>query len=302
MEVAQEAQPSPFANEPEELEIVDDEQELDDADELNDDDEELLEADEEEYDDEEFDEEDNDDESEFDEDNEEQRLDDDELSDEEIDELLDSLDEEDDADEQPDTVPHAALHKERERRKELQQNLTVAGGELNDANELVEKYESSLDDIKKQLKDLDLLDVVNISEPKRLDPEVAKVRAEQKQQEQQDMVLRSVNDVRAEAADVIDEYPLINGESAEQAEIVVGLALANMAFGMEQEDAVHHAMKLLNGSLVVTRKTAVRQQKPVARRSNKARVQKRRQRQSAPRVEKGNVSSFFNKMADDKFN
>ena len=300
MEVAQEAQPSPFANEPEELEIDDDEQELDDADELNDDDEELLDDSEQDTS-EEFDEEDNDDESEF-EDDEEQELDDDELSDEEIDELLDSLDEEDDAEQQPDTVPHAALHKERERRKELQQSLTVAGGELNDANELVEKYESSLDDIKKQLKDLDLLDVVNISEPKRLDPEVAKVRAEQKQQEQQDMVLRSVNDVRAEAADVIGEYPLINGESAEQAEIVVGLALANMAFGMEQEDAVHHAMDLLNGSLAVKRKAAVRQQKPVSRKTNKARVQKRRQRQSAPRVEKGNVSSFFNKMADDRFN
>jgi len=224
--------------------------------------------------------------------------DDDELDDEESDDDLEELLEEIEEEDVVDTVPHAALHKERERRKEVQQTLAGVTAELGERDELVGKYKESLDSLKKQLKDLDLLDVVNIDEPKGLDPEVAKIKAAQQQQEQQEQVMRSVADVRSEAADVISEYPMVDGDSPEQAEIVVGLALANIAFGMEQEDAVHHAMKLLNGSLAVKKKAAIRTGKPTPVRKRK-RVQPKRSRSQA-KVSSGNVSDFFSKMAEDR--
>ena len=239
-----------------------------------------------------------DDEFEDDEEFDEEELeDDDDLSDEDIEELLNSLDDDDDG--QPDVVPHAALHKERERRKEVQQNLSQIDGQLSEANELVGKYEASLESVKAQLKELDLLDVVKLDEPKRLDPEVLQVRQAQAQQEQQNMIMKSVSDIRDEAAGFVDEYPLIDGDDAGVAEIVVGLSLANMAFGMEQEESVHHAMQLLNGSLSKGYKSSVRKARPAPRRSAKASVRKRQ----APsvKVEKGNVSGFFKQMADDRF-
>lgn len=225
----------------------------------------------------------------------------DEGASEESEEENDGDTEGEDEENSPHMVPHAALHKERERRKEAIAQGQYLYNELEETAAMLGQYEKSLASIKAQLKELGLEDAVNIDEPGNYNPELASQRNAQREQMAQQNVVKTVIDLRDTASGFIEEFPLIDGSSAEQAEIVVGLALASMYFGQSQEDAVMHAMKLLNNSLGSQRKAAIRQSKPVSKKVTSSPSGVRKQKAVQVRVSSGNVKSFFDKMAEDRF-
>jgi hypothetical protein len=278
---------SPFANDPVEAPIEEEELQEEESPEEFEDDEEV------------------DGEMELDEESDDS--DEEDLSDEEIDELLAELDEEEgeeEAEEEaPNTVPHAALHKERERRKELQQQNNSIHGELTEAQGLVGKYEESLAAVTKQLKELDLLDLVDVEAPEKVSPELTKVRAQQKEQLQQEQTVQVVTSIREEAAGFLEEFPMIDGDNAGQAELIVGLALTSMQFGQDQEESVYHAMKTFNDAVATQRKADLRSKKPTRVKQSVAsskRSVRKTNKGSAAKAIPGNVTGFFDSLADNK--
>jgi len=224
-----------------------------------------------------------------------------ELTDEELDELLAELEEEDEEEDQVDVVPHAALHKERERRKEVQAELVEQQQMLEEANSTVKEYKDALEDIKAQLKELDLEDVVNIRAPKEVPEEVLELRQQQAAERQQQQVVELVNDLRSEAVQHIEEFPQIDGNDPEQAELILGFAMASTMLGADKEDAILKAMGILNKHLASAKKAAKR---PVARKVTKpARAAKRRKASSTSRaIKKGDVRSVFDSYAEEMVN
>ena len=225
---------------------------------------------------------------------------DEDLSDEEIDELLESLDADDEEEEQVQTVPHAALHKERARRKELQAYATQLEQTAQGEQERVKQYETALEAVEKQIKDLGLEDVVKLDKPKAVDPELAAYKAQQAEEAKQQKVMKSIGEIREEAAAFLPEYPMIKGDSPEHEEIVLGLALAATHFGSNPEDAAARAMKILNDALTAESKKAIRQRKPVQRKTTVSRSAKRQPKRNV-KVEAGNTKSFFDDLAKNKF-
>jgi len=289
----QEPVASPFEDDPDD--IIDDANEVeqdDEAEELSDD--EIIEDDDEEFVDDEFDEDDDEGEEYDDED-------DDELSDEEIDDLLAELDDEDDAaDGNVDTVPHAALHKEREKRKEMQAALAQQQVMAQEVEAQAEAYADTIASIKKQLKELDLDGVVDIEEPKKKSEKEIAYEQQMQAQQQQEAITRSVAEIKQEAAAMLPEFPLIDGQSKEHEEIVLGLSIAAMFFGSDPEDAAESAMKTLNGALSAKEKARILKRQPVKRATRASRSVKRKSRPS-PRVKAGNTKAFFDQMANDAF-
>jgi len=277
LDLAPEPQPSPFADEPvEELQEESVEEQEDQI-------EEPL------------------DEDPIDDNDEEQSEDEDDLSDDEINELLDQLEDDESEEEveedQIQTVPHAALHKERERRKELQQHYQAQQTALNQSQERIKTYEDSLSAVEKQIKELGLEDVVKLDKPQEADPEIVKLKAEQQKKAQEEQVAKTVGDIRQEAAGYLEEYPMVKGDSPEHEEIVLGLSLAAMYFGSEMEEATTRAMDTLNKALISQGKANVRQKKPVRATPAKASVKRRTPQRPKPKA--GDVKGFFDQMADD---
>ena len=225
----------------------------------------------------------------------EQDIDDEELDDEELEELLDEEDDDEEEADEVQTVPHAALHKEREKRKEIQSQLQEASSENQQLNDTISKYQEAIDSIEKQLKELDLDDVIKVEHPEKLSKEMLELKAQKQLQEQQEQINNLVEDVRSEAADILPEYSMIDGNDPVQAEIVLSNAFAAMTFGMELEEAVHHAMKLLNDSLTVKKKQLARSTKPVKRERSQRSVKRKAPARRKPTA--GNVSSVFNDIA-----
>jgi len=220
-----------------------------------------------------------------------------ELSDEEIDDLLDEL--EDDTDEEPaDVVPHAALHKERERRKAMQIDLNEQQTIAQEANDSVEKYRSTLSDVKRQLKELGLDDTIEIDEPESVSPEVLEMRREKTAIKQQEQVTTLVTDLREEAAAHLSEFPQIDGADSEQAELILGFAMASTMLGADKEDSVLKAMTILNKHLGSAKKAVRRKPAPARRAAPTGRSgNKRTQTRSA--IKKGDVRGVFKNYASD---
>jgi len=224
----------------------------------------------------------------------EQDIDDEELDDEELEELLDDDDDEEDADEVQ-TVPHAALHKERERRKEIQAALQASTQREQELNAAIESYEGTIANIEKQLKELDLDDVIKLDRPQALSPEMLEMKAKQQQIEQQQQLENATASLRQEAAGLLNEYPMIDGNSAEQAEVIITNALASIMLGADPEDALHHSMKVMNDSLSSVKKAAIRKRKPVKKASSQRSVKRKAPARRKPTA--GNVSGVFNDIA-----
>jgi len=222
--------------------------------------------------------------------------DDEELSDEDAEELEEEPSDDEEEDEVvADTVPHAALHKERERRKETQIELHEQQAQLVEANNSIDSYRKSLADIKLQLKELGLDDEIDVKEPREVSEEVLEVRREKEATRQQEQVTTLVTDLREEAALHLEEFPQIDGSDSEQAELILGFAMASTMLGAEKEDAILKAMGILNKHLGNAKKSA-------------RRAPPRRQAASATRkassttrtaITKGNVQGIFDSYADD---
>jgi len=256
------AQPSPFEGEEEVIQDFDEEYEPeegelpadDDYDEYEDEDDDTLdeESDEEDYDDE-----------------------DDELEDEQ--------------DDKPDLVPHAALHKERLRRKELQQVISQSQMQAKSMEDDITEYRKSLMSIRNQVKELGLEDAIDIDEPDQVSDEVREMRQQKETAQLQEQLGSTVDEIRNEAANYLTEYPSIDGDSPEVAEMVVAMALANHTFnGMELEDAVEHSMKLVSTMTTAQVKNAVRRKSPTIRKKVV------RAKQTKPKAKSGSV---FDNMA-----
>jgi len=230
-------------------------------------------------------------------DEEEVKTDEEELSDEEIDDLLDEL--EDDADEEPaDVVPHAALHKERERRKAMQIDLNEQQTIAQEANDSVEKYRSTLSDVKRQLKELGLDDTIEIDEPESVSPEVLEMRREKAAIKQQEQVTTLVTELREEAAAHLSEFPQIDGASSELAQVILGAAWSSTMLGADKEESVLNIMTILNKHLGLAKKAVRRKPAPARRAAPTGRSgNKRTQTRSA--IKKGDVRGVFRNYASD---
>jgi len=226
--------------------------------------------------------------------------DDKELSDEEIEELLNDLDDDGEAEEEVRTVPHAALHKERERRKEAQQYIQAQHQEIAGFQGKLKEFEDSFASVEKQLAELGLEDVVKLEKPQPDDPELAAYKAQQAQQANEQEVLKTVGDIREEASNMLQEYPMVSGESPEHEEIVLGLSLAAMYFGSDAEEATTRAMETLNKALAAKSKADLRQRKPARKKVASSRSVKR-QGKKPIKVSAGNVKGVFDAMADKTF-
>jgi len=266
-------QVSPFAGDSEEvIEEPENQEEIDDGEEIIDE-EEPEEGDEEEFDE-----------------DEEEELDDeeDELSDEEIDELLDDP---------VDTVPHAALHKERERRKATQAELLEQKSLLDQSTRSMSEYKEVLDDIERQLKEYDLDDTIKIRRPHEATDAELKAQQQLETQKQQEQLGTLVGDMREEAAAHLEEFPQLNGEDSEQAELIIGFALANTLIGGNMEDSVIKAMSILNSNIVSAKKSVKR---PVRRVKSKTPTQRKRTASTTgSQIKKGNVRGIFDSYAED---
>jgi len=179
-----------------------------------------------------------------------------EATDEEIDDILDELEESKSA--EVDTVPHAALHKERMKRKELQAEI---GGYRQHDQELqskIDEYEKSFEKIEEQLKEYGLEGSIDFNKPKDVDPEVLQMRQEKQAQATEHQMETAINELRSEASDFLGEYPMIDGASKEQEQLIIGLSLSAHILGAEKEDAVEYAMKLVSSLITQEKKAAVR--------------------------------------------
>lgn len=236
-----------------------------------------------------------------------------ELSDDELEESPDDSDEdepededdsedenepEDDGEEEVEevqTVPHAALHKERERRKEVQSHLQEANTYLQELSKSVVDYEQQLSGIKKQLKELDLEDIVDVKEPTGTTKELLDQRAAKEAQRQEQIALNTVMELKQEAALHLDEFPMIDGNDPEQAELVLGFAYAASMMGGDKEEAVMKAMGILNKHLAGAKKSAIRGN-PAPRRktaSSKVASKPKTNNRVQQAIKSGNVKNVF---------
>lgn len=224
----------------------------------------------------------------------------DELTEEELEEIGEEADEneaeeeEDSEDDTSNMVPHQALHKERERRKELQQKLAELEAMSATTNERINAYKTAIDNIRKQAKELGIDDMLDIEAPAEPDEETLKLKAEKQAQEQQKQLEQAVNDMRSYAADLLPEYPQIDGNSPEQAEIILGYAMTAAMMGIDMEEAVEKAMSTLNKQLADAVKKATR---PVKRRPVAKATTKRRKPSAQTKLKKGDIHGYFRDVA-----
>jgi len=178
------------------------------------------------------------------------------ITDEDIEAALDELEEPED--DEVKTVPHAALHKERMKRKELQAQAGEFQAKEQQLTSEIEQYKETLSDIKKQLKEFGMEDSIDFKAPEDVSPEVLAVRQEKAQRQAEEQMQSVINDISTEAADYLPEYPMIDGNSKEQAELIIGLSLSAHMLGADKEESIEHAMKLVSGILAEKKKTALR--------------------------------------------
>jgi len=236
---------------------------------------------------------------ELDDEQEEQEEDDEELGDDDLDELLEELDDGEDDEEPTDLVPHAALHKERERRKAMQIELNEQQTLVQEANDSVDKYRTAISDIKRQLKDMGLDDTIEIDEPESVSPEVLEMRREKAAAKQQQQVTELVSDLREEASSHLAEFPQIDGSDSEQAELVLGFAMANTMLGADKEESVLKAMTILNKHLGSAKKAVRRKPAPARRTAPTGRSGNNRSAQTKRSIKKGDVRGVFKNYASD---
>lgn len=224
-----------------------------------------------------------------------------ELSEEELDAILATLESEaEEEEEKPEasaTVPHAALHKERERRKELQAQHQTLLQQSNQLMEVNKGYQDQLADIQRQLKELGIDEMVkiNIEAPSQ---EVIDARMQAQQKADQEQLTGAIQSLRQEAMAHVDEFPAIDPKDEEQGELILGYALASVFLGADPEDAILKGMGIINKRLLSERKAANRK---VVKTPGKTTSPKRAPRASsvASAVKTGNVKSLFTGIAGD---
>ena len=232
------------------------------------------------------------------------------FTDEEVESLLEELEslESDDSEEtveepqedsksEVDTVPHAALHKERERRKEVQAVLAQTQNLVNEQANMAKQYKDAFDDLESQLEELGVKDMVTVKKPESMSPEVMQLRAQQEEQQEMAQFANTVQQVRSEALGHIDEFSAISKDDPEQGELLVGYAISAMMLGADMEEAVLKGMGILNKHLIAERKHATR--KTVKRTPAAPRTPRKRQASSVSKAMKdGNMRGVFDGIAD----
>lgn len=238
------------------------------------------------------------DDEEYEEDSEELE-DDEELIDEELEELLKELEaaEEDTDEEAVDVVPHAALHKERERRKEVQRQMQEIQQQAQQVVLVAEEYKQALENIKAQLKENGLDDLIEIEEPAAASPEVVEARMQKQRQQEAEQLANLVTQMREEAISHVDEFPAIDPNDSDTGELILGYTLANVLLGEDMEAALLKAMGIVNSKILAERKAVQRKTvtKPVRKTSRKRAAPPQRRRQ----LENGDISGFFKSVASD---
>lgn len=253
---------SPFANEPDEVE------EKDEA-ELNDDSEDDTEE--------------TDDES-----NEEVDDSSDDESDEESDED-ESDDEADEEDESTKTVPLAALHAERGKRKELSQQLSAIQSALAESQNKQKEYAEAFDNLVNQIEEQGLGDELKIKRPTEESDEVKRLRAAEQQRASQEQLTAIYRDIHEQVMDALPEFSAIDSGNDVQGETLMRMILADLAVGgKDVETAVHDNMQTLNSLVAATKKTASRQ----AVRPGKKPAKGSGARRSKPAAKRGSTDFF----------
>jgi hypothetical protein len=216
----------------------------------------------------------------------------------------DDEDEEAEDEEVVDTVPHAALHKERERRKATQALLEEQKSEANIVADSLEGYKESLSALSAQIKELGLEDILKVDTPEEVSSEVLELRQQKAEQARTEQVTSAVAEMREEASMHLSEFSALDGEDTEQAELILGFAMASTMMGTPMEDAVVNAMSLLNKKLTNAKKSARRGTKAPRKAQASKTSQKRRGASStksamAKARKTGDLTNFFDSYTND---
>jgi len=229
---------------------------------------------------------DDDDSDELGDDTDEDLDDGDDLSDEDLDDIIDEVI----GDEQEiQTVPHAALHQERMKRKELQNSINEFHANEAQMQDTIQGYEQTIADIQEKLKEYGLEDEIKLDSPKNVDPEVLEMRQQKQHHAMEAQMTDTIDSLQGEAADYIMDYPALNGEDPAQSELIIGLALSAHILGADREDSIQHALQLVNNIVVQKTKEVRRSSRPRKKAvGTRARVSK------SPK----NTREFFDNMAE----
>lgn len=226
-----------------------------------------------------------------------------ELSDDDVDDLLDDLDDddgedEDDDDDKVDTVPHAALHKERKRRQEVQGELVTAQNLVTEAEATIANFKTVFDEVQKQIKELGLESTIKVKAPEEASGELLEVRREQAAKKQQEQVTDLIGTLQEEASLHLEEFPQINGKDSEQAELILGFAMASTMLGGEPEESVLKAMRILNTHLTAAKKSG-RRPSPSRKTPPRRGAKRKAASTTGSAIKKGDVKGAFQNMASD---
>lgn len=223
-------------------------------------------------------------------------------SDEDEGEEADESNEDDDEDEDEESDKYleiannlkTALHKEREKRKQLAEEAEVQQGQLMVVNDYAEKAHAQLEAIKKQLEELDLLDVVEVKMPD-IDKDKVEELQKKAQEQAQKAAEETIGEIQTLTAEKVTEYKHINPESDAQGVLLGQAIIGAINAGSSVEDAVTNSLNALNSILEVyskrgqVAKKAAPKRKAVKVKSNGA--AKAKQRQAA--LDTGDFSSLF---------
>ena len=156
-----------------------------------------------------------------------------------------------------------ALHAEREKRKEASTKAEQLEAALASASN--NSYKEQLAQVKAQLKELDLEDVIKIDEPAPLDPRLQTLLQQQEAAAEQQKQYQLITEMQSSVSEQLGGYGNIDAESTEQGQILGQLIMSGVKGGLSMNDAVSSSMETLNSLLGKTTKVAKTSRTPVVK-------------------------------------
>jgi hypothetical protein len=215
----------------------------------------------------------------------------------------DSDDEDDDTDdddggEKSKTVPLAALHAERARRKGVAEQLTQVQQALNAATQESAGYKDAFDTLVQQLRSAGLEDQVDIKKPVEETAEVKQLRQQQQERMATEQRQQVFSEIHETVMDALPEYTSINSSNEQQGEALMQMIIADMVMnGKSVDDAVHDSMSTLNALVTATKKAASRKTVTPGKQLQKGGAGSRK---AATKPKRGSVD-FFKTLGNNMF-
>jgi len=237
-----------------------------------------------------------------------------ELDDAELNEIIDEIeqaleeaglgdedDDADDADDQPSVVPHQALHKERMKRKQVQEQLQQATEALQVYQAQVAHLQQQLAAVKKALKDANLDGVIDVEIDDPPSEEQVKQMIQQQQQQMEQALQNTVAQLKEELDDLASAYGIDSNDET-LAELMLASTVAAVMLGEDPTDAVENTVNLVRKLIARQSHTERRSVRRVVRRK---RSPARKSQEITPsvsdKIRKGDIDGVFDALAEQMF-